>query len=439
MKQTPFFLLCLALFFSSFAVQPAQAEPLLSSEELSFLRGVAKETLKSCVVEPGAVSSGKTNTLGFRAITPGGYPAIWIQDFTIIYSSGLIPREDGIRHLKLILEKQNGAVAKDLGKGVIVPPFAIADHINVDGNPVFFPGTYDPVANQNGEFGFRPPTNNQFDVIWLSQLLADSVNAKQFLNQKIAGRSIYERLKLAFDVPEVDPTTQLVHTTEERRAVGFIFYDTVYMTGDLLMASLIRFRAAKQLASLATKMGEYEDAKHFLEIAEKISSNIVPVFGDHNGTHGGWLKASTGVSSQPDVWGNIYALYVGAINGKNRERLLKTIVLALAKPGEIEFEGAIRHVPLSFDASPTTAWERARPKHNTYMNGAYWHTPVGWLLTVMADDYPDLAKKEKGHWLNHLRKQDGRVWECIGWEGKANKNPSFASSIALPFGILYNQ
>ncbi|MFK5924922.1 MAG: hypothetical protein QM496_22305, partial [Verrucomicrobiota bacterium] len=350
-KKTASFFYTLALLLLIIAqVTPIWASPLVTPSELTFLRGVAKQTLKSCVVESGAFSSDKKNTLGFRAITPGGYPAIWVQDFAIIYSSGLIPREDGVRHLQLILEKQNGAVAKDLGNQVMVPPYAIADHINVDGNAVFFPGTYDPTDNKNGDFGYRPPSNNQFDVIWLAQMLTESSSAKEFLNQKIMGFSIYERLKLAFDVPEIDSHTQLVHTTKERRAVGFIFYDTVYMTGDLLMASLIRYRAAKQLASLAEQIGEYQDARHFSEIVEKISNNIVRVFGDHDGTRGGWLRASTGVSSQPDVWGSIYAVYIGAVVGKNRIHLLKTINAALAMKGEIEFEGAIRHVPLSFDA-----------------------------------------------------------------------------------------
>jgi hypothetical protein len=28
------------------------------------------------------------------------------------------------------------------------------------------------------------------------------------------------------------------------------------------------------------------------------------------------------------------------------------------------------------------------------------------------------------------------VWECIGWDGQANKNPSYGTSIALPLGVL---
>ena len=420
---------------------PLQAEPngpthLLSPEAVTFLSELASETLKSCVVEPLAIANGKTNTLGFRAITPGGYPAIWVQDFTISFSSGLIPHEDGIRHLHLILSKQNGSLPLNLGKGVIVPAHAIADHINVDGNPVYFPGTYDPNANMNGDWGFRPPSNNQYDVTWLAHLLARTGDAKTLLVRDVEGITLFERLKLAFDVPEIDPATQLIRTSKERRAVGFIFYDSVYMTGDLLMASLIRYRSALQLAWLATRIDKADDAKHYTDMAQQIKTHIIPTFGDHDASHGGWLKASTGISGQSDVWGSIYAIYVGAVDGENRARLLKTIAKAVAEQGEIEFEGALRHVPLSGDASPTSAWERARPEKNRYMNGAYWHTPVGWLLAILEPEFPDLASSVQANWLNHLHAQEGKVWECIGWEGSANKTPSFGASITLPLGVI---
>jgi hypothetical protein len=51
-------------------------------------------------------------------------------------------------------------------------------------------------------------------------------------------------------------------------------------------------------------------------------------------------------------------------------------------------------------------------------------------------EQPELAQTVKRHWLGHLRAQQGKVWECIGWDGQANKNPSYGTSIALPLGVL---
>jgi hypothetical protein len=383
---------------------------------------------------PDSCGSG-VNTLGFRAITPGGYPAVWVQDFTMNFSSGLLDREVGLNHLRLILEKQNGDEAKDLGRGVIVPPHAIADHINLNGEPVFFPGTYDPVAHQDGSWGFRPPTNNYYDVIWLAHMLSTSGDAVALLNGSVNGKTVYERLQLAFGVPEIDPATQLVHTTEERRAVGFIFCDSIVMTGDLLMASMLRHRAAGHLASFARILGRTAEAQVYTALAAQIAQNIVPVFG-RDARSGGWLKAATGISGQPDVWGSMYAIYRGIIQGEAKTRLLRTIVKALEKDGEIEFQGALRHVPVSLSASATSAWERTATPGNRYQNGAYWHTPVGWLLAILNEEYPDHARAICDRWLVHLKAEQGRVWECIGWGGAANQNSGFAPSITLPLGVL---
>lgn len=412
-----------------------QKEPLVSNDERVFLQATAKAILESCSVPVGATCGNFTNMLDFRAVTPGGYPSVWVQDFTMNFSSGLISREDGIRHLRLILESQNGDNPKDLGNNVIVPPHAIPDHINLNREPVYFPGTYDPSANQDGLWGLRPPTNNHYDVIWLAQMLSQSGDAPLLLMESVNEKSIYERLKLAFSVPEVDPRTELVHTTPERQAVGFIFCDSIYMTGDLLMASLLRHRAAEHMAYFAGIMGDTLEAEEYSALALRISQNILPVFCDE-GHHGGWLKASTGVSSQPDVWGSIYAVYRGIVKGEDKSRLLQTIIRSLEMEGEIEFQGALRHVPLSFDASEKSAWERTITAKNRYQNGAYWHTPVGWLLAILKDDYPEQARDVRVHWLQHLSMEQGRVWECIGWAGKANQNPGFAPSITLPLGVL---
>ena len=410
-------------------------KPPVSADELSFLIATARTILDSCSVPPGGKCGDFNNTLGFRAVTPGGYPSVWVQDFTMNFSSGLLSREDGLNHLRLVLRSQNGDEPKALGNNVIVPSNAIPDHINLNGKPVYFPGTYDPEANQDGKWGFHPPTNNHYDVIWLTQMLTQTGDNLELLREKVNGKSVYDRLKLAFSVPEIDPGTELVHTTPERRAVGIIFCDSIYMTGDLLMASLLRHRAAEHMAFLAGTVGADSDSVEYTALSRRIADNILPVFGD-DGRYGGWLKASTGVSSQPDVWGSIYAVYRGVVKNKEKSRLLQTIVRSLENSGDIEFQGAIRHLPVSFDFSEKSAWEQTITGKNRYQNGAYWHTPVGWLLSILKDEYPEHTRGVCDRWLQHLRAEQGRVWECIGWDGKANQNPGFAPSITLPLGVL---
>ena len=49
----------------------ATPSEILAPDELALVRELATATLETCGVAPGAIAHGKTNTLGFRAITPG--------------------------------------------------------------------------------------------------------------------------------------------------------------------------------------------------------------------------------------------------------------------------------------------------------------------------------------------------------------------------------
>jgi len=66
---------------------------------------------------------------------------------------------------------QNGEAEKLLENGLRIPTWSVADHINFDGKPVFFPGTYESGENQGSEdFGFYPPHDNNYYFIELAYL-----------------------------------------------------------------------------------------------------------------------------------------------------------------------------------------------------------------------------------------------------------------------------
>ena len=358
------------------------------------------------------------------------------------FSSGFITPEEGLNHLRLIAERQNGPEERRLKSGAIVPSFAIADHINFDGSAVFYPGTYSPGEDQGGEpFGLRPPVNNHYDFIWLASMLRDRLGSAAFLRQDARGMALLERLRRAFAEPETNAQTGLVVTRPERRAVGFLFCDSVYMTGQMLFASLLRWRAATQMQALEMALGTPDAAQPYARQADLIARNLVPAFWSP-ATHGGWLKASTGVSGQADVRGTIYALDLGLLPpGIAREALRQ--ILSDLESGKIEFEGALRHVPLDRDALPTTMWDRSAAAHNRYQNGAFWHTPTGWLIEVLAERSPETARSVFKAFIRHLRAESflkggafGAPWECIGWNGAAKQNPVFLASVTLPYAAV---
>lgn len=418
----------------------------MTTDDLSFLAELVAATTAACRVPPGGEAvPGVRNELGYSVYCPGGrgcYPAIWVQDFTMIFNGGYVSDADGLNHLRLFLGCQNGPEGRALRSGAWIPPHAIADHILLDGRPVFYPGTYSAGEDQGGEpWGIVPPVNNHYDVIWLAHMLWSRCGDGAFLREEVNGLSVYERLTLAYGAPSTDAQTGLVVTTPEKRAVGFIFCDSIYMTGTLLMASLLRYRASRQLAELARCLGCAGDADFFGGEAARIARHIPETF-VCPGETGVWLRACTGVSAQPDVWGSIYAVYMDVLP-IDVAAAVRTELAAALQNGRIEEDGAIRHVPIGCDASAKSAWERTQTPHNRYQNGAFWHMPTGWLVAVLAQSQPELANALATRFVKHMRDNAftkgeafGAPWECIGWNGEARQNPVFAACITMPFAAL---
>ncbi len=422
-----------------FAAAASRVLNLLTDGDMAFLKQMTLDVLAASRVSPGShgpVGWPRANSCGFALVTPGkgGYPAYWVRDFSMATDSGLVPSDEIRNHLSLLARCQNGPTERKLQSGGVIPPYAIPDHINFDGSTVFFPGTYSPGEDQGGEpWGVLPPIDDNFEFIHIAYNYWKQSHDKSFLKEDVNGLSLVERLERAFDAPDFDEKTGLATTTEARRAVGFGFCDGIYFTGDLLMASLLRWRAAGELEAI-TGNAKYNP------IQQLIAKNLVKTFSE---SKSGWLLAATGVGRQPDVWGTLFALHLGVLNGRDREKALTSVIDAAGR-GTITFEGAVRHVPTDRDFSESSAWERTYETKNTYQNGAYWHTPTGWLLSALHNRDKSLFEKVREEFVAHLRTNDfrnvgganGAPWECFGRSGEHRQNPAYLASVALPYSIL---
>ena len=133
---------------------------------------------------------------------------------------------------------------------------------------------------------------------------------------------------------------------------------------------------------------------------------------------------------------------LGVIERSAAERALRTITEAVRKK-TIVFEGAVRHVPTDLDFSEASAWEKtAGLRLNTYQNGAYWHTPTGWLIAAVRRRDPPLAAELFGDYIQHLRKNDFRLnhgpeapWECFGPSHYA-QNGVYMTSVTVPVAVM---
>lgn len=420
------------------------SQPLLDKSDLDFLAAMAKDTVEASRVRmrsieyPHRVSRPGRITL----ITPGKdtYRAFWIRDFSMAADSGLIYDDELLYHLKLASKCQTGPADRLLKHGLRMPAWSIPDHINYDRTPVFYPGTYSAGDDQgNGAFGQLPPIDDHFEFVHMAYALFTSSKSAAFLSEEVEDIKIIDRLCYAFDSPLCDPATQLSETSEQERAVGFGFCDAEVHTGKLLFASLLRYRAANELAEMFQVLNKPSRAEKYKQTAAKIKTSLAPVFAGDPKLKG-WLKASTGTSGQADVWGTIYALYLGVLDG-DACKAAEAAVIRGIKEGTIVYEGAVRHVPTDMDFSLTTAWERSYSNIGTYQNGAYWHTPTGWLIKVLEKIDPSKAKDVFNAYIKHLREQDfrkggGAPWECFGKDGKARQNPIYMASVALPYSVL---
>jgi hypothetical protein len=180
----------------------------------------------------------------------------------------------------------------------------------------------------------------------------------------------------------------------------------------------------------------------YVEAQRQIRANVAKTFSDP--AIGGWLRASTGLSKQPDVWGTLYALELGVLDGKSAKAARETIAEAV-RSGMITFEGGVRHVPKNFDFNSATAWERSITPVNVYQNGGYWHTASGWLIAALWDEDRALALQIFNEMIAHLRAQDfrkgpghGAPWEVFGPNAAAMRNPVYMASVALPCSVLMN-
>lgn len=390
----------------------------ISADDLNFLRQMARDVIEASRVKPGQrVANSPPNALGFTGIKPGGrncYPAVWVRDFSMSLDCGLIPREEILAHFELFKSKQNGPQERKLKSGAVVPPHSIPDHVNFDGGAVYFPGTYSAGEDQGAEpFGITPPVDDNLELVHIAHHL------------KIKSAAVDR----AFAAVPIDEVTGMIKTTAKDRAVGFGFYDAIYLTGSMLFPSIVRHRAAVELGRM--------------DVADQIRKHFVPVFAEPEHRHG-WLLAATDVGRVPDVWGTLYALHLNLLPDDFAKLARQTVADALTR-GTISFEGAVRHVPTDHDASPTSAWPKVVPgvAVNAYQNGAYWHTPTGWLISALHRSHPDLAAGVWGDYLAHLREQDfrkgatsGAPWECFGKSGRARQNPVYMTSVTVPLAVV---
>lgn len=417
--------------------------PSIDEARLAFLRDLTGDVVNEARILPGQILPGVgENTTGITLIRPGGrrcYPAFWVRDFVMSLDSGFITVEELKSILILTAGCQSGNDSIGMATGAVVPPFSIPDHVLLNGQPVFFPGTYSAGLDQGGEpFGVRPPFDDQFYFIEMAHFYVGVSGDKDILLTEVNDLRLMDRLHRAFEVPPHDSETEVVLAIPEERGVNFGFFDTVYQTGYLLFSSLLKYRAALCMSRLCDILGDFQGMMRYGRIAERLREAVPAIFG----TPSGWLNAATGVCKQHDVWGTAFAIYIEILEGEFRDKALRAIRDAYYD-GSMTYRGNVRQILTTENHSETSAWERALPPINTYQNGAYWGTATGWVLYALSQIDEAAFVRMANEYIDELMEGDyrkgeeyGSPWECFHPDGNHHQNPVYMASVTLPFAAL---
>ena len=416
--------------------------PILNDSDFLFLEELTLAVLESSRIYPGQTISprfGPNNTGGIL-IRPGGrnaYPAFWIRDYAMSLESGLIGQEEQ-KHMLLLTAGTQCDQTWITSLGSLVPSGAIPDHIRIDdGLPIFFPGTYDYERQGHPRYGRTQPYGDQFFFIHMAWNYVKQTGDETILQQEIRGMKLLDRLELAFRVPPAGKD-HLVFTTDEFRGVDFGFRDVQEITGYLCFPSILKIRAAREMADLMEKQGSSDKARSYREIAYIIRQAIPEMFRDERGM----LRASTEKSSQPDVWSTALAVYLDAIPHDPDQKACNLLAAAY-KEGTLACRGSIRHILTTDDFNDATAWEFSQAKKNTYQNGAYWGTPTGWVCYAIDRVDKEAAIKLAREYVDDLMKTDyrkgeeyGGPFECFHPGTGDLRNPVYLTTVSCPYAVF---
>jgi hypothetical protein len=411
---------------------------LLSTSDLKYLEAMTRDVISASRILPGQKVSpdfGGNNT-GGTLIRPGGracYPAFWVRDYAMSLETGFITTEEQWHMLQLTASGQcDQTWITETGK--MIPAGAIADHHRLDdGKPVYFPGTFDYKGQGGNKWGLFPPYCDQYFFIHMAWYYVNQNTNPEFLTEEFNGIRWIDRLEMAFKVPPTSHEGVLVTTIEEFRGVDFGFRDVITITGDLCLASLLKYRASLEMAELFEILHKNDKSQIYKGIATRLKNEIPARFMDGRGM----LVASTGKSKQADVWSTVLAIHFGVITGSQRDKSSEFLADAYKK-GMLSQRGNIRHVLTCDYFSDTSAWEQSLVPRNDYQNGGLWGTPTGWVCKAIAITDLNAARRLAKEYIDDLRAGDfrkgeeyGAPWEC--YNADAPQNAVYMATVSCPY------
>jgi hypothetical protein len=423
--------------------------PLLSRADSQFLADQARRVVNSARLDPGQTKGKWTNQTSYVLHVPGGnmgYPAYWVRDSVMMLESGYIQAgeiEGWIRCIAATLRNQDWQVRPE----VVVPAFAVPDHIDLDGEGSFYPGSYETGTKQGGKpFGKYPPIDDQYYFLFAVyrhwKITGSTDLLKAPIKMKTGEMRLADLCEKVYRMAPCDAETALCTAgdIDTENAKDFGFCDSVFKSGKLLFPSILKYVAAQQLMELY-RAAELPDRTASLEsdvhaIRKAIPATFMHQWGPKNET---WLDSATSVGNQPDVWGSAYAVYTGAVDEAIAVKIGRALARGYREKSAVR-DGCVRNI-LSNDPANPNGWQKSLSLPGTYQNGGYWGTAAGWYLAALAKFDRAGARQMSQDFLGFLRKnrrEDGTAesWEWFNPETGKHANPLYVATVGLPYGCL---
>lgn len=310
-----------------------------------------------------------TNTVVVR---PGGiYVDVWIRDYAM--TAAAIPEYFTAAELLAFYQWYKAGVKLDT--------YEVPDHIGLNGVRYYKPGGDDsvPWAGSRATADGGPFLIREFwAYISKSGDTAAFLAERDFLLALLEEGLTYSPAGCVY----VDPAAHFFQ---------WGFQDSVIATGSVLFCSVLAFIAYRQLAEMAFDAGDYSTARYCITRSEAVRAGVETELWDNTIS---FYKLATGVSQGPDVWGSALAVDCGLASDEHARRISVNLASAYGvttggKP-ELYYKGGVRTGLRSRDHDPNVKLFMGSivspgiSDFDTYQNGAYWNTPIAWVVRTIA-------------------------------------------------------
>ena len=326
----------------------------------------------------------------------GNYKALWTRDYyyMVEYAGDLLDSAEIKASIKFLVDGQ-----REDG--------CMPDRVNADGVAIYSPGEPGkPLADHavdNGPF--------------MAMLLCSYVN--QF-GDKDLFLELEPNIRKGLDQIRVKENG-LVYNDPINPQCVYGFTDIVKKTGHLLFTSLLYYKANLEMYQLCQKYG-VSDLYIYKRRYEYVKQSVFRLWDDEIGMY--W--AADGACKQIDIWGSAYAVEVGVASEEQTQKIAQFLV---DHYDDYVQRGQIRHLRKS-----DGYWEQLfiHFDKGTYQNGAYWATPLAWILPIYDTVKPGLSKKTLQTVIKDFQKNG--INECIN--GDYVKVPNFVASATNVYALV---